>query len=79
MGTHTEGGVSRTAFKFTPSRRNYRAAFHLGREMVQITAGKELACEKRGTDRYGRAVAACSADGTDAWDRLASMAATVLR
>ncbi len=39
-------------------------------ELVQITAGKEVACEPRDTDRYGRTVAACSADGTDLGDWL---------
>ncbi len=39
-------------------------------ELVQITAGKEVACEPRDTDRYGRTVAACSVDGTDLGDWL---------
>ena len=39
-------------------------------ELVQITAGKEVACEPHDTDRYGRTVAACSADGTDLGDWL---------
>ncbi len=29
-------------------------------ELVQITAGKEVACEPRDTDRYGRIVPACA-------------------
>ena len=39
-------------------------------ELVQITAGKVVTCEPRDTDRYGRTVAACSADGTDLGDWL---------
>ncbi len=39
-------------------------------ELVQITAGKEVACEPRDTDRYGRTVAACTVDGTDLGDWL---------
>ncbi len=39
-------------------------------ELVQITAGKEVACEPRDTDRYGRIVAACSVNGTDLGDWL---------
>ncbi len=39
-------------------------------ELVQITAGKEVVCEQRDTDRYGRTVAACTVDGTDLGDWL---------
>ena len=41
-------------------------------ELVQITAGTEVACEPRDTDRYGRIVAACSVNGTDLGDWLVS-------
>ncbi len=41
-------------------------------ELVQITAGKEVTCEPRDTDRYGRIVAACSVNGTDLGDWLVS-------
>ncbi len=34
-------------------------------ELVQLLAGKDVSCETRDTDRYGRAVAVCSADGQD--------------
>ena len=34
-------------------------------ELVQLVAGKDLTCETRDVDRYGRAVAVCSADGED--------------
>ena len=34
-------------------------------DLVQFVAGKDLTCEVRDVDRYGRAVAVCSADGED--------------
>ncbi len=39
-------------------------------DLVQFTAGKEVVCEPRDTDRYGRTVAACTVDGTDLGDWL---------
>ena len=34
-------------------------------ELVQLVAGKDLTCEARDVDRYGRVVAVCTADGED--------------
>ncbi len=34
-------------------------------ELVQLVAGKDLTCETRDVDRYGRVVAVCAADGQD--------------
>ena len=34
-------------------------------ELAQLVAGRDLACEARDVDRYGRTVAVCSADGQD--------------
>ena len=34
-------------------------------ELVQLVAGKNVTCEVRDVDRYGRSVAVCAADGED--------------
>lgn len=34
-------------------------------ELVQLVTGKDLTCETRDVDRYGRTVAVCTADGQD--------------
>ena len=34
-------------------------------ELVQLVAGRDVTCEARDVDRYGRTVAVCAADGQD--------------
>ena len=34
-------------------------------ELVQLVAGRDVSCETRDVDRYGRAVAVCTANGND--------------
>ncbi len=51
----------------------YRCGEHAKQALIDLVAGRALACAPRDVDRYGRTVAKCSAGGEDLGGRMVRM------